>query len=251
MESSSPVFKIQRFSIHDGPGIRTTLFFKGCPLRCAWCHNPESQGRSPLLPEQDVTSVCDALMVTIEKDMIFYEQSKGGVTFSGGEPLCQPHLVAALADRCKSLEIHTCLDTSGFAPFPALEALAQKVDMVLYDIKLMDSQAHATFTGVTPELIFDNLARLSDLKIPLRLRLPLIPGITDSRENILGLASFLKGSTIYRDVHILPFHKAGDGKYEQLKIKNRLKKTAVPTGRQIADAVKIFESKGFAVTIGG
>ncbi len=251
MDTSPYLFKTQKFSIHDGPGIRTTLFFKGCPLSCAWCHNPESQAMAPPLKSADLESVTDFLMADIEKDKIFYDESGGGVTFSGGEPLCQPDLLFSLADRCRHQGIHTCLDTCGAAAWDIMETACRKVDLILYDIKLIENVDHKAFTGRGNDAVLENLVRLSENKIPVLLRFPLIPGMTDAKQNVDGLISFVKENTMYRYIHILPFHKAGEKKYETLGMENSLEKIVVPTQKQVTHAAAIFESKGFTVTIGG
>ncbi len=251
MDVSPYIFKTQKFSIHDGPGIRTTLFFKGCPLSCAWCHNPESQAMPDPLKIVDLEAVTKLLMADIEKDRIFYDESGGGVTFSGGEPLCQPDLLFSLADRCRQQGIHTCLDTCGAAPWDILETACRKVDLILYDIKLIGNTDHRALTGRGNKVVLENLVRLSEQKIPVLLRFPLIPGMTDTKQNIDGLISFVKENTMYRNIHILPFHKAGEKKYETLGMENTLEEILVPSKEQVAQAVSIFESKGFNVTIGG
>lgn len=252
MTKISPfIFKVQKFSIHDGPGIRTTLFFKGCPLTCAWCHNPESQAMPKQLESVDIEAVAVILMAEIEKDRIFYDESCGGVTFSGGEPLSQPDLLLMLAEKCRRQGIHTCLDTCGAAPFDTLATACEKVDLTLYDIKLMENKDHLAMTGQGNSNILENLVRLSEMKVPLLLRMPLIPGMTDTRNNINGLISFVKKNTIYRDIHVLPFHRAAEGKYETLGLKNSFKNIAVPSKDQVTRAVSMFESEGFNVTTGG
>ena len=268
---NSYIFKIQRYSIHDGPGIRTTLFFQGCPLSCWWCHNPESQapvtkspGRAvfstdqiPVATDQvpisqgQIRDLVETLVREIKKDNIFYDESGGGVTFSGGEPLGNPELLIPLMDACQQEEIHICLDTSGYAPFPVLKNAATRADLVLYDIKIMDNLAHQSFTGKPVNLILENLKKLSRLKINLKLRFPLIPTLTDTEENIGSIIDFLVKETIYRDIHILPFHNTGEGKYEMLKRENQCKYLHPPTDDQVENIRQIFAASGFQTTIGG
>ena len=245
------VFKIQRYSVHDGPGIRTTLFFQGCPLSCPWCHNPESQRMPGKIDLEEMDVLADALMEEIEKDIIFYDDSGGGVTFSGGEPLSRPQLLFRLLNQCREKEIHTCLDTSGYADFETLLIASQKSDLTLYDIKLSDEVVHEALLGKTGSLVLNNLRLLSDRKANIRIRFPLIPKMTDTEENIKGVISFLMNHTIYRDIHILPFHKAGEGKYAVLKMKNHMKDIKMPSPERVANVKKQFESHGFNVTIGG
>ncbi|MBC2705033.1 glycyl-radical enzyme activating protein [Desulfobacula sp.] len=245
------VFKIQRYSIHDGPGIRTTLFFQGCPLSCHWCHNPESQKKSLQTDAEDMDRVAADLMEEIERDLIFYDESGGGVTFSGGEPLCQPKLLFKLLDLCRKKEIHTCLDTSGYTDVKILLKAAEKVDLILYDIKLIDETAHQEYTGESGCLVLDNLKQLSNQRANIRLRFPLIPQMTDTDENIGRIMVFLKENTIYRDIHILPLHKAGEAKYNFLNMKNHMEDIQPPSKERVLNVKEQFESRGFGVAIGG
>ena len=252
MTDYSPhIFRIQRYSIHDGPGIRTTLFFQGCPLHCRWCHNPESQARDGNETLMPAPGLIDSLIREIEKDLIYYDGSGGGATFSGGEPLCRPGLLMALLAACREREIHTCLDTSGHAPFRILEPAARAADLVLYDIKIADEEDHKRLTGRSSRLILDNLKQLSELNIPVRLRFPLVPSMTDSRENIGRIIDFLLRNTGYRDIHILPFHNTGEGKYRQLNMKNHATGINPPGPDAVESAVRMFDRSGFNTTIGG
>ncbi len=251
MIQSQAIFKIQRYSVHDGPGIRTTVFSQGCPLSCLWCHNPESQGMPGKISPKEMDKVAVWVMKEIEKDIIFYDDSGGGVTFSGGEPLSQPELLFRLLDQCREKEIHTCLDTSGYADAKILLKAAEKTDLILYDIKLIDETAHKILTGKSVSLVLNNLKALSDLKTNVRIRFPLIPKRTDTKENIVRVISFLKKNTGYRDIHILPFHKAGEGKYAALNMQNHMKDIKPPSPERSAKVKEQFESCGFNVTIGG
>ena len=247
-----PVFRIQRYSVHDGPGIRTTLFFQGCPLRCAWCHNPESQARGPRLDSDAVASETRALMAEIQKDILFYDESDGGVTFSGGEALGQPELLMALLTACREQEIHTCLDTSGFGPASVLRGAARLADLVLYDLKLMDDAAHRKYTGVPLAPVLDHLKALSaDPETEVWLRFPLIPGITDGPENIQALLTFAREETRFRRIHILPFHNTAQGKYDQLDKTYDLDQLAPPEDAAVEAVRHQFETAGFSAHIGG
>jgi pyruvate formate lyase activating enzyme len=251
MNENPYVFKIQRYSIHDGPGIRTTIFFRGCPLSCYWCHNPESQAMPLKISMEDMDKAADFLMEEIEKDLIFYDDSGGGVTFSGGEPLCQPLLLFRLLELCRKKEIHTCVDTSGYGEAKVLLKAAQKADLLFYDIKLFDEKAHKKYTGQSVAPVLDNLKQLSKQKFDVRLRFPLIPQMTDTDENIEGIMVFLKENIIYRDIHILPFHKAGEGKYNSLNMENYMKDIQPPSKEKVEKIKEQFKSNGFNVTIGG
>ncbi|MCG8563690.1 MAG: glycyl-radical enzyme activating protein [Desulfobacterales bacterium] len=247
-----PIFRIQRYSVHDGPGIRTTLFFQGCPLACAWCHNPESQAMAPKLESRDIEAQLARLMVEIEKDVIFFDESGGGVTFSGGEPLVQAELLMALVSACREREIHTCLDTSGFGPKQALIQAARAVDLVLYDLKLMDDSSHEKFTRVSNARILGNLKALSDLgDVAVKLRFPMIPGITDSNENIGAMMDFLRDQTRFREIYILPFHNIAQNKYRQLNMDYDLEALSPPDPGDVAALRQRFETQGFTTHIGG
>ena len=252
-----PIFHIQRFSIHDGPGIRTTVFFQGCPLACAWCHNPESQEmlKSWEGGADGLEMALSSVLEEVEKDQLFYDDSGGGVTFSGGEPLCQPDLLMALIQACRDRGFHTCLDTAGAAPFRVLERAARAVDLVLYDLKLMDSSDHLKWMGAGNQGILKNLEELSgrsDLSgLELRLRFPLIPGITATRENQEALADFVLSRTRFRDIHILPFHNTARGKYENLDRRYLLADLKEPGPEAVARAQEFFSRRGFHVHMGG
>ena len=162
------IFRIKKYALHDGPGIRTTVFFKGCPLSCRWCHNPEGIDPRPQTMSRRTSSGetdetvgrvigVDALVKVIEKDVLFYDESGGGVTFSGGEPLGQPHFLEALLAACNRLEIHATLDTSGFAPVDVIDRVLSRLQLVLFDLKIMDAERHRRHTGVSNRIILENL----------------------------------------------------------------------------------------------
>lgn len=259
MTDVSPhIFRIQRYSIHDGPGIRTTLFFQGCPLACAWCHNPESQAMAGAGTLEVAGRACApedrlvrTIMAEVEKDLIFYDDSGGGVTFSGGEPLCQSGLVTALALACREKEIHTCLDTSGAVPWQTLAAAARAVDLVLYDIKAVDPALHQKLTGKTSGTILENLENLSREDLPVVLRFPFIPGCTDSEDNLTAVSQFVLEKTGYRTLHILPFHHTAAGKYAALNRKDPMAGTEPPAPMAVEAAADRFRALGFETIIGG
>lgn len=240
------IYKIQKYCLHDGPGIRTCLFFQGCPLKCQWCHNPESQS---FTGKADTYSV-HALVNEIEKDLIFYDQSKGGVTFSGGEPLSQAEFLLDMIEECRKRQIHTCIDTSGHCCSTVFKKICNKVDMVLFDIKLIDDDLHRQFTGVSVKDILDNLQFLSTVNTPVKIRIPLIPKITDTDDNIDDILSLLADFKRFKDVNLLAFHNTGQGKYEKLGMKNLLKELQ-PGSKKTDEIEKKFKQNGFTVTIGG
>jgi len=239
------IFDVQRFSVHDGPGIRTTVFFKGCPLRCQWCHNPEGlhakaqlQYRKELCigcglcgkreTEADAArcpsgalTVCGKSITAQEiirevmKDSAFYG-AEGGVTLSGGECLLQPDFAAEILRLAKENGITTAVDTCGYVPWEAFEKVMDACDLFLYDIKTMDRDRHKKYTGVYPELIHENLIRLSQIDKPVWIRVPVIPGVNDSQEDILEIAHFLKPLRNIRNITLIPYHTLGRSKYETL-----------------------------------
>ena len=249
------IFKIQKYCLHDGPGIRTTIFFQGCPLKCQWCHNPESQPFTGALnknnPYKSDTYSVSQLVYEIEKDRIFFDQSDGGVTFSGGEPLSQSDFLLDLINECKKKSIHTCVDTSGYAPLDAFKKTCQKIDMVMFDLKLINTDKHKQYTGGSLKPVLNNLTFLSKKDINVKIRIPLIPDITDTNDNINGIISFLTSLKKFKDVCLLPFHNTGGGKYETLGMKNHLKGLK-PCSKIKTDQIKQkFIDNGFNITIGG
>ena len=213
------IVNIQKFSIHDGPGIRTTVFFKGCPLRCKWCSNPESQamgvqfGREAALAGsmysvEEVKRICLA-------DKVFYDESGGGVTLSGGESLAQPDFAIKLLTELKSEGVHTALETSGHAPPEVFNKVLKHVDYILFDLKHYDDEKHKPGTGVETKLILQNLKSAIASKVETLIRIPVIPGYNDSPEDARSFAKLIKqyGS---KETQLLPFHQYGQKKYELL-----------------------------------
>jgi len=290
-EPTGVVFDIMRFCIHDGPGIRTIVFLKGCPLNCWWCHNPE--GISPR-PEMFVRpgrcigcgrcmQVCSVgldrsrctfcgecvrachtgareivgqtmtvaqVMEQIEKDIIFYDESGGGVTFSGGEPLMQPEFLEAVLKACKTMEIHTAVETSGYAKPETIKRIAQYVDLFLYDIKSMDDEKHKEATGVSNKLILSNIRDLSEWHPNVEIRFPVIPGVNDDIENVKALAD-LASSLKVKGVHLLRYHNAGTEKYGSLDKTYFLTDLQPPTDEKMAEIRSVFEDANVKVLNGG
>lgn len=297
------VFDIKRFSIHDGPGIRTTIFLKGCPLDCLWCHNPEGiasileilyrenlcircntcmdtclqgaitpseDGRPITSPDRcilcgDCVEACPTgareitgrevtvagMLAEIEKDIIFYDESGGGVTFSGGEPLRQPDFLFALLKACKEREIHTAVDTSGFASPQILDRIREYTDLFLYDLKLMDDEKHRRFTGVSNALILENLRRLSSRGSSIIVRVPIIPGINDDDENVTKIGEFVAALPRLPQVDILPYHATGTEKYRRLGKEYALSDTQSPSIETILGIARRLQEFGLQVTVGG
>ena len=325
------IFDIKKYSVHDGPGIRTTVFLKGCPLKCVWCHNPEGQRMSAemmffsdrctacgtcvsvcpnqaialeagsaqteivhpgqAMPLKDTSqnlnrthgihtvrekcTACgacveecpsgaretvgrvvtsDELIQEIMKDVVFYDSSGGGVTFSGGEPLLQPDFLLALLRECKEREIHTAVDTCGFVNWETLSAIVPYADLILYDLKCMDAGMHFELTGRRNEVILRNLICLSKTHNNVTVRFPLIPGINDNEENIVSTGEFLpslrrEGKSLRIDV--LPYHKTGIGKYERLGRVYSIPDIPRPTDEMVHAVQERLRKLGLETGIGG
>jgi len=293
------VFDIKHYAIHDGPGIRTTVFLKGCPLDCAWCHNPESKHPQPEFmwwptrcigcgsceescPEGAVT-IGDKLVIDEEKcvrcgscvdecyaealelvgremsvekvmeevrrDSMFYRESGGGVTFSGGEPLMQLMFLAELLEACKREGFHTAVDTSGHAEQAALEKIMEYTDLFLYDVKHMDPIQHKKFTGASNELVLSNLALLRGRAVVVRV--PLVPGVNDDEENIRSMGEYVSGLE-FSDLCLLPYHKVGTEKAHRLNRETGPPFVAeAPTDESLDRLRGVFTEYGLSVKIGG
>lgn len=220
--STGILFSIEEFAVNDGPGIRTTVFLKGCPLNCVWCHNPEGQRFAPELmtksgrPETCGYEISAAdLAKRILRDRDIFEESGGGVTFTGGEPLSQSdfllEVMTILGDK-----VHKVVETSGFAKPDVFESVMEKTDLFLFDIKLVDGDRHREYTGKDNGVILANLSRLMASGKPFVVRVPLIPGVNDSLENMKATADLLEGSTGLQRVELLRYHKTAGAKYSML-----------------------------------
>jgi len=296
------IFNIMKYSIHDGPGIRTAVFFKGCPLNCQWCHNPESQGfgqelmyrrdrcvgcgqcleicpsgatisvegklaylRDKCLVCGECCRVCPAgvrelvakemsvseVMAEIEKDVIFYDESGGGVTFSGGEAIMQPEFLLEILKSCRKREIHTALETCGFVTLDSLKSISDYVNLFLYDIKLMDSKKHQALTGVPNELILSNLRWLTEHHPKVIVRVAIIPGINDDEENLRQIGEFVTSLKHATELHCLSYHTAGVDKYQKLGLKYRLPDLQSPDSERMEEIARKLEEFGLVVKIGG
>jgi pyruvate formate lyase activating enzyme len=259
------IFDLKKYAIHDGPGIRTTVFLKGCPLDCWWCHNPESRNPRPEKPAGGAIEKRSSLFrssrgmvgraVTpgeilreVEKDAIFYDESGGGVTFSGGEPLMQIEFLRALLERARRSGLHTAVDTSGYGPPEFFDSIYDLVDLFLFDIKLVDDGEHKKYTGVSNSLILSNLKLLARRGNKVLPRIPLIPGITDTGEN-LSRTVFLLGSlgSVNR-VDLLPYNRIGEGKYDRLRLPKRMPSAQTHSRAELDIIRNVFASAGFSAS---
>ena len=260
------IFDIKHFAVHDGPGIRQTIFFKGCPLNCWWCHNPESQNidfesfiqvnkldgkefKKEITIGYEIS--VDELFKSIIGDQIFFEESNGGVTFSGGEPLMQADFLYKIIKLCKQNHIHTCIDTTGFASEKTIKDIAKVADCFLFDIKLIDNKQHQKYTGIPVDQILKNLKWLDKNKKHTFLRFPVIPGITDTEKNIYDIKSLLKSFKNINQIDLLPYHNISNGKYARFKKVNKMKDTKALSDNDMRKLKEEFESIGFKVSIGG
>lgn len=237
------------------------MFFKGCPLDCWWCHNPEGIRMTPETCQPAAGSgrkaeilgtrmTVEAVLAAVEKDVIFYDQSGGGVTFSGGEPLMQAEFLFALLDACRQQDIHATVDTSGYAPADIFKRALAKADRVLFDLKLVDDAAHKKFTGVSNDLILSNF-RAAQASDKVQVRFPVIPGITDNPENIERLAKLAAVSGKIKRFDLLPYHRTAAAKYQRLGLVDRMNGMAAPTTEQMDMLQDRIARYGFTVRVGG
>jgi len=299
MVAQGVVFNIQRGSVQDGPGIRTTVFFKGCPLTCPWCHNPE--GRSAGLevwhldgrcgecgrcldvcpdPPTDGTfcveparctrcggcvAVCpsgareilgrkvtvDEVVREVERDRRFYEESGGGVTFSGGEPFLQAEFLLECLQACRKRSIHTVVDTSGHTERAALLAAAEWTNLFLYDIKIFDNERHRREIGVPVDTILENLRALDDAGAAIWVRMPVIPGINDDVANLDALAGFVAALRKTRRIHLLPYHRNGSDKATRLGKRSDGGHFQPPSKAALESTADLLRTHGLDVHVGG
>lgn len=246
------ISNIQRFSVHDGPGIRVTVFMQGCPLSCWWCHNPESIPFCNIEDHDDKARMsAKELLKEIKKDLIFMDESEGGVTFSGGEPLMQLLFLQEMLELCKIEEIHTALDTTGHISKDAFDNIIDLPDLFLYDLKLIDNNAHKKYTGTSNVMILENLRTLARLNKKVIIRFPLIPGITDREENLIAVRKFIQDLPGIDQINILPYHRIAGAKYEKLKLENKMRGVMPYSPDQINEIEKFFIDAGFYTRIGG
>lgn len=280
------IFNIQKCSIHDGSGLRTLVFFKGCPLHCVWCANPESQNYEKEIMEspakcvgcglcktvcpkgaisEDGTidrnlcdncmkcvDVCyaesrrpagkdytiDDLYKEIEKDKPFYKLYGGGVTFSGGEPLTHGDYLEKIAKKCKANGVSVAVESCGFADYDSFAETLQYIDFMFMDVKIFDTDKHKEYTGQGNELILDNIRKISEAGIPITIRTPIIPGITDSNDNIRKIAEFVGSLPTVKEYELLPYHNFGESKYKALGRDYMLKGMEPPEDEAVRSLVR-------------
>ncbi|TKB26160.1 glycyl-radical enzyme activating protein [Desulfopila sp. IMCC35006] len=301
-EIKSTIFAIKRYALHDGPNIRTTIFFKGCPLSCNWCHNPEGidfnisiitlndrcvgcaeciatcahkalqRSNTGISRDDRLCTLCQSCVETcpalaheptgwqmttqqllheIQKDVPFYDQSGGGVTISGGEPLSQPEGLLALLQGCAALGIHRTVDSSAFAPTATLLRIARYTDLFLIDLKHMNTRLHRQYTGVANDLILHNLQKLAEIGRPARVRIPLIPGVNDDEINIRETGAFVARCKNVQGIDVLPYHPSATAKYKKLGLKYKGMQFTAPTQDTLSTTVDLLKNYLSDVRIGG
>lgn len=302
MDAKGIIFDIKKYAIHDGPGIRCTVFMKGCPLRCSWCHNPESWQGEPepmyrpirciqcgrcleVCPESAISfnhgvpvtdtarctrcgtclTFCPAnarqiigrvttageVLEEIEKDLVFFDTSAGGVTFSGGEPLMQPDFLESMLAGCQELEIHTAVDTCCYANTEIVRNISEYTDMFLCDIKHMDSDKHKQFTGVENQLILDNITLLAELGKDIIVRVPVVPGFNNDPTSIKQIGLFVKELKSILEIDILPYNSGGSAKAERLGRKSSVPLRPYSSDGEINMLAECLRNLGFIVKVGG
>lgn len=295
------VFDIKKFAVDDGPGIRTTVFLKGCPMRCWWCHNPEGQTLAAELMyrqtrcarcgecakncsngvlflvarklsiNRKICSLCgecakkcpsealtivgketsvEEVMKEIDKDSTFYEESGGGITVSGGEPLLQIDFVDAILSECKRRNIHTAVDTCGYAPRKAVENIMDKVDLFLYDLKMMNDAKHRRYTGKSNKQILENFKTLAENGNDILVRFPVIPRLNDDEDNVQKTADFILSHGVKR-ICLLPYHRSGIEKYRSLGRRYKLNSMKTPSQQKLNSIKRQLEVSGLVVKTGG
>ena len=260
LDTTGRIFDVQRYSIHDGPGIRTIVFLKGCVLRCRWCCNPESQEYDiqtmmvqgkPKVIGRDVTVA--EVMKTVEKDRQYYWRTGGGLTLSGGESLCQPEFATALLQAAQESGISTAMESMGCAKWETIEKLLPYLDQYLLDIKHMNPRKHKEFTGRSNELMIENAMKIAKSGMTeLSIRVPVIPGFNDTEEEIRQIAAYTATLPNVKRMHLLPYHRLGQDKYTGLNREYLMGDVKPPTNEHMEKLLKVAEvTSGIECQIGG
>lgn len=254
------IFDIKRYAIYDGPGIRTTIFMKGCRLHCRWCHNPESQSMETVemlqvrkLGDREFTEnrkvgypmTVEELMTEIRKDYVFFEESAGGVTFSGGEPLLQASFLLECLKQCKNQKIHTCIDTAGGTPVLLLDEICRYTDLFLYDVKTVNAGKFKEYIGNGLAEVCDNLRHIVANGNRVVVRIPVIPGFNDDARSVAETIRFLQTMPALREVSLLPFHRTGADKYRRLKMDWEMGDLKSLASADLWEIRQQFEQAGF------
>lgn len=250
------IFNIQKFSIHDGPGIRTIVFLKGCKLRCKWCCNPESQSKDIQTMVQDgrVKTVgydieAGEVIADVLKDMPYYRRSGGGLTLSGGEMLCQPEFSKALLRLAKENGISTAVETTAYADWETIKELLPYIDTVLVDIKHTDREKHREYTGVYNDLILENIKKMCSVHKNVTVRVPTVPSVNANEKDIESIARFAAEAGA-KELHLLPYHRLGQDKYDGLKREYALKEITPPEDKEM-EKLRAAAQKYITCVIGG
>ncbi len=258
LDAVGRIFDIQRYSIHDGPGIRTIIFLKGCALRCRWCCNPESQSFEiqTMNMNGEVKTVGEdisvrELMDIIRQDAFYYRRSGGGVTLSGGEALLQPHFAVPLLMACHAFGINTAIETTGIAKWEVIKDYLPHLDYVLMDIKHMDSRKHKEFTKQPNERILENARRIAEYGSNLTIRIPVIPTFNDTPAEISAIADFAASLPGVERLHLLPYHRMGQDKYGWLGREYTLMDITPPSSEHMNELLKAARRPGLHCQIGG
>ena len=262
------IFSVKKYSIHDGPGIRVTFFMKGCPLSCMWCHNPEGISsfqetviRTKRIGDREFSNneevgkyyTTESIIEILDKEKVFIDQSGGGITFSGGEPMIQIEFLRDALMACKSNGYHTAIDTSGYSSAENFKSIIPFTDLFLFDIKHLDEKRHIELTGVSNIGILENYMLLLESGKDIMVRFPVIPGFNDDPDHLERLKQFLiitKTGSI-KKINLLPFHKIGSSKYKRFNIPYRMESVEPPSGEKMKMMKEFFRDTGIKVKIGG